>query len=227
MPKRETNERIARYGKGFSKILSTLNDDVTVPNFNSTLMRNHQQNQVHVHDKNTLHQHKQPRMRSSRDDFNGGQSYPDINNTTMASNFEGHRMTIQHDGHHYEETSGGFFKSGKISTNQGSNFASPKFEIGLDKLKKKHNSTLRGAKDNLGYGASVPIVAIYQQNPSDDPNMSKNQSPSNSRNHKTDSKLASANITPSKIKKLKKYDTEVKHNIANHRTEEGTHESTR
>ena len=39
--------------------------------------------------------------------------------------------------------------------------------------------------------------------------------------------MNSTNVTPSKAKKLKKYDTEVKHNIANHRTEEGTHESTR
>lgn len=28
LPARETNERIARYGQGFSKILSTLRDDI-------------------------------------------------------------------------------------------------------------------------------------------------------------------------------------------------------
>ena len=78
----------------------------------------------------------------------------------MASNFEGHRMTIQHE--HINETSaGGFFQSGLASKN-GSNFASPKFEIGFDKAKKKHSSTLRGAKDSRGYGSNAPIVAIYQ-----------------------------------------------------------------
>ena len=46
----------------------------------------------------TLHQHKtlKPKRRSSVEGnsdalFNGGQSNPDINNTTMASHFEGQR----------------------------------------------------------------------------------------------------------------------------------------
>ena len=34
LPARETNERIARYGQGFSKILSTLREDLSNSNFN-------------------------------------------------------------------------------------------------------------------------------------------------------------------------------------------------
>ena len=34
LPAHETNQRIARYGQGFSKILSTLKDDLSASNFN-------------------------------------------------------------------------------------------------------------------------------------------------------------------------------------------------
>jgi len=50
MPARETSERIARYGQGFSKILSTLREDISASNMVSSLH--------HVHDKKTLHQKK-------------------------------------------------------------------------------------------------------------------------------------------------------------------------
>jgi hypothetical protein len=53
MPARETSERIARYGQGFSKILSTLREDLSNANANgSSVLHNH------IHDKKTLHQVK-------------------------------------------------------------------------------------------------------------------------------------------------------------------------
>lgn len=51
MPARETSERIARYGQGFSKILSTLREDIS----NSHIMHNSSMQMQHIHDKKTLH----------------------------------------------------------------------------------------------------------------------------------------------------------------------------
>ena len=49
LPTNAPSERIARYGQGFSKILSTLRDDTTNQHTNSSVM------QTHVHDKMSLH----------------------------------------------------------------------------------------------------------------------------------------------------------------------------
>ena len=43
-----SNERIARYGQGFSKILSTLRDDISQMHLHSNMP-------PHVHDRMTLH----------------------------------------------------------------------------------------------------------------------------------------------------------------------------
>jgi hypothetical protein len=51
MPARETSERIARYGQGFSKILSTLREDISNSNMTSVM-------QNHIHEKKSLHQRK-------------------------------------------------------------------------------------------------------------------------------------------------------------------------
>lgn len=53
MPARETSERIARYGQGFSKILSTLREDIS-----NSHMHNSAMHMQHIHDKKTLHQKK-------------------------------------------------------------------------------------------------------------------------------------------------------------------------
>ena len=53
MPARETSERIARYGQGFSKILSTLREDLSNANYNNQSLINQ-----HIHDKKTLFQSK-------------------------------------------------------------------------------------------------------------------------------------------------------------------------
>ena len=53
MPARETSERIERYGQGFSKILSTLREDMSNANhFQSSIINSH------IHDKKTLFQNK-------------------------------------------------------------------------------------------------------------------------------------------------------------------------
>ena len=49
MPQNNPSERIARYGQGFSKILSTLREDSNSGNVNSSVMQNH------LHDKMTLY----------------------------------------------------------------------------------------------------------------------------------------------------------------------------
>lgn len=113
MPKRETNERIARYGKGFSRILSTLQDD-SVPNASQTMLKNH------VHDKMTLHHLKSPQVKPSRrasmdltspDEGYQGRSANELNQTTQATNYLKERHTsVQHDQSH--NTTIGFFQSG-------------------------------------------------------------------------------------------------------------------
>lgn len=55
MPQREVGERIARYGQGFSKILSTMRDDPRSHKINNTVMHHHN------HDKLTLHHIKADR----------------------------------------------------------------------------------------------------------------------------------------------------------------------
>jgi len=51
LPTRDTSERIARYGQGFSKILANLRGETDTQN--NTI------NYPHVHDKMSLHQAKQ------------------------------------------------------------------------------------------------------------------------------------------------------------------------
>ena len=51
MPTRDTSERIARYGQGFSKILANLRGESDTQNNNSAAF--------HIHDKMSLHQAKQ------------------------------------------------------------------------------------------------------------------------------------------------------------------------
>ena len=117
LPQRDTSERIARYGQGFSKILANLRGD------------NESQGNIaayHVHDKMSLHQAKKNvhAARSSIDvsthiNYVGGPQgsgeFGETTRETQASNFnvQDGLNTISHN-----NTTIGFFKGGSnISTN--------------------------------------------------------------------------------------------------------------
>lgn len=119
LPARETNERIARYGQGFSKILSTLRDDYANQTTSGTMMHGHQ------HDKMTLHQFKKERDLAHHSSIDVGSGLYNQNssgeiNTTKATNYYDERNhSITHPGVHHEisaNTTIGFFRSGQNSS---------------------------------------------------------------------------------------------------------------
>ena len=213
MPHSVNNERLAKYGQGFSKILNTL-QDTTNPASSQNIMNQH------IHDRMTLHQQSDKYLKNQRSSIDPSSHSLQIEK----SHFDQHNATTMASGYlHHEKsnslaaeitnTSYGVFKSGNLSSKnvQHANYST---QIDINGMLRHHNSVIKSDEKSQFQSLSAAERGFGQNNLPlfKNPNGRKFVSPQvsrkhmdtvsmqdHSRNNQRGSSTLGMSITPSKV----------------------------